>query len=531
MAGKVSSVTAIGFISSGLTAAIVPLALVSVVGVIIVVFVAYAALLAIAGGLFIELLSRQQSGTPPGWMQSYEAALVGYAYALIGHLLWLWLTSGLAAAATTGGTVGIDPQTIGEVFSLPVLRAVLSWLWPAIFIAAAVLCVKSQMYGGLFGYVRAALVCLLSLPLSLLLPMAILKGLDQRLAGIGGIDGMPEALLGLTVLLGLYAAIGGLLAGVVLYVSSRALNPAGPRSARRAYLTGFLALLAWGAVTSIVIFLLPVFDPYADAFAEMAKMDKPLAYLGNTRDCCRQRQEHSHFCRYRVCLPVVASWPPVGWDRIGTRSLLDQLRHWRDRCRRLVASRRISDVDAGHFYAVKPKSRIHAHASTIAPSRKLFPEGVPAMSNDDEPDMPRQPVFYIGCGSLVLAALIGYPLGASIGRTIWGYNAGPVAGTFGFLAMMLACGFVARQVQKGRLDTGMPSGPRIRLRTALGDWVVWACAVIGAAAMAVYGAGFAVEIGEQAASGAVGLGIIGLVVGFVLGLVIHAVRRMRVGAD
>ncbi len=279
MAGKGSSVTAIGFISSGLTAAVAPLVFVAVIGAIVAIFVVGAALLSIVGGLLIALLSRQQSGTQPGWMQSYEAAFIGYTYALIGHLLWLWLTSGLAAAATFGGTVGIDPQSLGDVFSWPVLRILLGWLWPAIFISAAVLSVKAPMYGGPSGYLRAVLVCLVSLPLSLLLPLAVLMGLDQRLAGIGGMDGMAEALLGLSVMLCIHAALGGLLAGTVLYGLSRVLDPAGPRSVRRIYVSAFLALLAWGALTSIVIFLLPVFDPFADALTAMAKMDSPLPYL------------------------------------------------------------------------------------------------------------------------------------------------------------------------------------------------------------------------------------------------------------
>ncbi len=152
------------------------------------------------------------------------------------------------------------------------------------------------------------------------------------------------------------------------------------------------------------------------------------------------------------------------------------------------------------------------------------------MSDTNEPATGRQPIFYVGCGSLLIAALIGYPLGASVGRALWGYNAGTVAGPFGFLAMMLACGFIARLVQKGRLHAGVPSGGRAAVATVLRDWVVWACAAVGAAAMAVYGAGFAVEIGESAASGAVGLGIIGFVVGLVPGLLIHAVRRKRAGA-
>jgi uncharacterized membrane protein len=61
----------------------------------------------------------------------------------------------------------------------------------------------------------------------------------------------------------------------------------------------------------------------------------------------------------------------------------------------------------------------------------------------------------------------------------------------------------------------------------MGNGIVWICAMIGAAAMPVYGAGFATEIGEPAAEGAIGLGIIAFVFGFLLGSIIRVIRWAR----
>ncbi len=64
----------------------------------------------------------------------------------------------------------------------------------------------------------------------------------------------------------------------------------------------------------------------------------------------------------------------------------------------------------------------------------------------------RGPVFHIGCLSLAIAAIVGYPLGSSVAKSIWGHNAGPLGGMFGFFALMLILGYIARQRQIRRGD-------------------------------------------------------------------------------
>lgn len=64
----------------------------------------------------------------------------------------------------------------------------------------------------------------------------------------------------------------------------------------------------------------------------------------------------------------------------------------------------------------------------------------------------RGPIFHVGCLTLVVAAVLGWPLGSSVAQSIWGHNAGPLGGTFGFFAMMLILGFFARRRQIARGD-------------------------------------------------------------------------------
>lgn len=60
------------------------------------------------------------------------------------------------------------------------------------------------------------------------------------------------------------------------------------------------------------------------------------------------------------------------------------------------------------------------------------------------------PIFHIGCGTLTIAAILGYPLGTSVAKSIWGHNAGPLGGVLGFLALMLILGYFVRRRQIGR---------------------------------------------------------------------------------
>jgi hypothetical protein len=187
-------------------------------------------------------------------------------------------TRGLGEAGSVATTVGLAPETINEVFAWSSLHVLLSWLWPGILVAATVLWLTEPMYAGAAGLLRALIVAGVAMP-SLLLRLAFLVGLGQRLAGTGGLDDIGYVVLALAVLLASLALVGGLLAGLVLYLASRALDPDRARSAGRAYLTAVFALLAWGGVTILVIYFVPIRDPYADHLWAMAHAPDAMAYL------------------------------------------------------------------------------------------------------------------------------------------------------------------------------------------------------------------------------------------------------------
>lgn len=63
----------------------------------------------------------------------------------------------------------------------------------------------------------------------------------------------------------------------------------------------------------------------------------------------------------------------------------------------------------------------------------------------------RGPIFHIGCVTLIIAAVLGYPLGSSVAQSIWGHNAGPLGGLVGFFVMMLVVGYFNRRRQMARM--------------------------------------------------------------------------------
>ena len=62
----------------------------------------------------------------------------------------------------------------------------------------------------------------------------------------------------------------------------------------------------------------------------------------------------------------------------------------------------------------------------------------------------RGPIFHIGCVTLIIAAVLGYPLGSSVAQSMWGYNSGPLGGVVGFTLMMLIVGYFNRRRQIAR---------------------------------------------------------------------------------
>lgn len=124
-----------------------------------------------------------------------------------------------------------------------------------------------------------------------------------------------------------------------------------------------------------------------------------------------------------------------------------------------------------------------------------------APSRDDAPGGTGSgPVFHIGCGTLSLAAIIGYPLGAVVAVAFFGEPG--LGGFVGIFAMMLVLGFFNRRFQV-MADRGA------RLPGVLGDRVFWGSIGIGAFVGFFFGPK-----------------VSGLLVGVVGGLVFYAVRRM-----
>ena len=165
------------------------------------------------------------------------------------------------------------------MFALDALREFASWLWPAVPITALLLLFMHRMYRGIVGVARALALTVVALPGSLLLPLAILVGWEGRLANIGSSTDFAAALLALGILLLVFALVGAVPAGAVLRVASRRPGGLPPASRRRAYLTAVLALVVWGAVTVVLMFALPLFDPFSDHLWEMARSDGALGYL------------------------------------------------------------------------------------------------------------------------------------------------------------------------------------------------------------------------------------------------------------
>ena len=137
-----------------------------------------------------------------------------------------------------------------------------------------------------------------------------------------------------------------------------------------------------------------------------------------------------------------------------------------------------------------------------------------------EPEHPRDPIFHVGCGTLLLAGCVGTPAGYLIARDSIAHNAGPFGAVVGFIAVMLGLGFLARRRQKGlRLGLGRAVGALLR------DRVVWAFTLTTAGAAALYGVSYAAEAEVPAAVGAAALGMVGFTAGFLLGAVVYLVRR------
>jgi hypothetical protein len=136
------------------------------------------------------------------------------------------------------------------------------------------------------------------------------------------------------------------------------------------------------------------------------------------------------------------------------------------------------------------------------------------------PGVVRKKVFHVGLVTFVLALMVGFPLGSMVAVSLFGQPG--LGGIIGIFLMMLVFGFINQRLRDRGTSLSLKS---IRMPGFLRGGTVWFCALAGAIGMAVYGAGFAAEIGAPAEDGAVGLGFIGFAGGLVLGMIVRAVRR------
>ena len=182
-------------------------------------------------------------------------------------------------AGRAAASVPDNPQTVGEVFEPAVLRDFASWLWPAVPITMLLLFFMHRMYRGIAGVARALVLTVVALPGSLLVPLAILVGWEGRLSSIGTPTDFAAALLAIGILLLVFAVVGGVVAGSVIWLASRRPGGLQPSSPWLAYGTAVMALAVWGAVTVVVMFVVPLFDPFSAHIWEMTQSGGAPGYL------------------------------------------------------------------------------------------------------------------------------------------------------------------------------------------------------------------------------------------------------------
>lgn len=255
------------------------------VGFVFLALLVYAGLCSLVGGLLIFvgswwLASRLGIDDRLSWSDSWTAAYWGYLLALVVDMTVSLATVGVDGMLSEAMVpVGPNPETIGEAFAPWLMRDFIGWLWPGIPVTTLVLAALHRMYRGTAGLPRGLLLTAVSLPGSLLFPLAILVGWSQRAHLIGGFGDVAGLVVGGGVLLALFAVGASGPGGMALMAAARRLRSPTDLDLQRAWWIAFRCLLVWGAVTGVVMFVLPFFDPFAEQIAELARSTEPLAYL------------------------------------------------------------------------------------------------------------------------------------------------------------------------------------------------------------------------------------------------------------
>lgn len=136
----------------------------------------------------------------------------------------------------------------------------------------------------------------------------------------------------------------------------------------------------------------------------------------------------------------------------------------------------------------------------------------------------REPVFYIDIPTIILAGLVGFPLGGALADALTGQPG--LGGIVGFFVMMLVFGYFRRRLEirgeRGESEAvASPTVPRSPARTLA------VSTAIGAVAMALLGVWFAFNEGDiDPVTAGVRFAAVGAVPGFIIGL-IAAWRRRR----
>lgn len=224
----------------------------AIVYLILLLSVVAAISAAIAGPVLRVVGKLYEWDNPPGWGYAFTAAFFGFfAFFLVAILQ-------VEAGGRDMYHTNAPPLTaewfefVLNVYSLPLLAcaAVMWWRMHAEF----------AVFAGVFGFLRAVLVSALCLWVSTQMIAAsagrVVEGANETQ------EGFIAGLLGLSMLAGFVAVVGGLFATIPLFVGARLLARGGAPSAGlgRIFVTAVLVVLTWLGVSMALEFCFNALD-------------------------------------------------------------------------------------------------------------------------------------------------------------------------------------------------------------------------------------------------------------------------------
>lgn len=268
--GGSSAPEGVGWLTGFFVGPLVLFLLVFGLGFVLLAGLVYAGLCALAGAVLLYSASRLVGGGKLSWADAYRPVFFGYLVAL--------LVDGIRTRIVTGSVLGsmrsMSPMeevtTFADAFALPLVASLMDWLWPGVPVAMVLLAVQSPAYRGVGGVARSAVLSSIALPGSLLVPLGLLLALDQRLGNVSGVGDALARVLALLVAVALYAVVGSLLAAPLLRRALVEFRPPGAGLLRRTHSVAILVLAVWASVTYLVMFFVPLFDPWWGRMVEAA---------------------------------------------------------------------------------------------------------------------------------------------------------------------------------------------------------------------------------------------------------------------